>query len=112
MPKFYVESGSARCVIDATDAEDAALRAFQWSCDGRDSVLAPKSLDETAAAEFVGWELGEEIRVSEQGFGRPDAQVFDTLDLVPVWQGYGRQRVLCQLVDTALDVTTLAPFEK
>ncbi|HPM84707.1 MAG TPA: hypothetical protein PLF81_28575 [Candidatus Anammoximicrobium sp.] len=88
MPKFYVESGSARCVIDATDAEDAALRAFQWSCDGRDSVLAPESLDETAAAEFVGWELGEEIRVSEQGFGRPDAQVFDTLDLVPVWQGY------------------------
>ncbi len=35
MPKFYVESGPARCVIDASDA-----------------------------------------------------QVFDTLDIVPVWQGY------------------------
>lgn len=30
--------------------------------------------------------MGEEIRVSEQGFDRSDAQVFDTLDLVPIWQ--------------------------
>ena len=88
MPKFYVESGPARCVVDATNVEDAAIRAFQWSCDSRDSVLAPEWFDEAAAAEFDGWELGEEIRVSEQGFGRSDAHVFDTLDLVPVWQGY------------------------
>ena len=88
MPKFYVESGPARCVIDASNVEDTALRAFQWSCDGREGVLVPESLDEMAAAEFDGWELGEKMRVSEQGFGRPDAQVFDTLDLVAVWQGY------------------------
>jgi hypothetical protein len=88
MPKFYVESGPARCVIDAIDVEDAAIRAFQWACDSRDSVLAAEWFDEAVAAEFDGWELGEEIRVSEQGFGRSDAHVFDTLDLVPVWQGY------------------------
>ncbi|MCY2986677.1 MAG: hypothetical protein NTY19_02285 [Planctomycetota bacterium] len=88
MPKFYVESGLARCVIDAIDAEDAAVKAFQWSCDSRDSVLAPESLGETAVTEADGWELGEEIRVSEQGFGRSDGQVFDTMDIIPVWQGY------------------------
>jgi hypothetical protein len=88
MPKFYVESGSARCVIDASNAQGAAIRAFQWSCDSRDSVLAPEWLDETAVSEADGWELGEEVRVSEQGFGRHDAVLFDTLDLVPLWQGY------------------------
>ena len=88
MPKFYVESGPARCVIDASDAQDAAIKTFQWSCDSRDSVLAPESFDKTTVTEADGWELGEEIRVSEQGFGRPDAQVFDTLDIVPVWQGH------------------------
>lgn len=88
MPKFYVESGPARGVIDAVDAEHAAIRAFQWYCDTRDSVLAPESLDRATAAEFDDWELGEEIRVSEQGFGRPDARVFATLQIVPIWQGY------------------------
>lgn len=88
MPKFYVESGPARCVIDARDAQDAALKAFQWSCDRRDCVLAPASFDESAVTEFCDWELGAEIRVSEQGFGRPDAQIFDTLEIVPVWQAY------------------------
>ena len=87
MPKFYVESGNARCVIDATDAENAAIKAFQWSCDSRDSVQAPESLDETPVTDADGWELGEEIRVSEQGFDRPDARVFETLDIIPVWQG-------------------------
>lgn len=88
MPKFYVESGPARCVIDASNAQDAAIKAFQWSCDSRDSVLAPESFDRTTVTEADGWELGEEVRVNEQGFGRPDAQVFDTLDIIPVWQGY------------------------
>jgi len=51
-------------------------------------VLAPESFDRTTVTEADGWELGEEVRVNEQGFGRPDAQVFDTLDIIPVWQGY------------------------
>jgi hypothetical protein len=88
MPKFYVESGPVRCVTDATDAEDAAIRAFQWSCDNRDSAQALASLDETAVTEADGWSLGEEIRVSEQGFDCPDVRVFETLDIIPVWQGY------------------------
>jgi hypothetical protein len=88
MPKFYVESGPARCVIDATDAEDAAIKAFQWSCDSLERVQTPESLDQAAVTEAEGWELHEEIRVSEQGFGRSDAQVFDTLTIVAAWQGY------------------------
>ena len=54
MPKFYVESGPARCVIDASNAEDAAIKAFQWSCDSRDSVLAPESFDKTTVTEADG----------------------------------------------------------
>lgn len=88
MPKFYVESGSARCVIDANDVQDAVLKAFQWSCDRLDSVQLPTSLDEAAVTEVGAWELGEEIRVSEQGFGRADSQVFDTLEIVPIWQAH------------------------
>ena len=33
MAKYYVESGQVRVVFDAENATEAAVRAFQWSCD-------------------------------------------------------------------------------
>ena len=33
MPKFYVESGPIRLIFDASTAEQAAVMAFQWTCD-------------------------------------------------------------------------------
>jgi hypothetical protein len=73
MAKYYVESGQVRVVFDATDATEAAVRAFQWSCDKQ--------------AEERGWQLDDQIRVSELGFGRDDVLVLDTLDVVAIWQG-------------------------
>ncbi len=36
-------------------------------------------------AEDRGWQLWDEIAVNEQGFGRWDGEVFDTLDIVEAW---------------------------
>jgi hypothetical protein len=36
-------------------------------------------------AEERGWQLWDEIRVNEQGFGRWDGDVFGTLDIVEAW---------------------------
>jgi sugar phosphate isomerase/epimerase len=40
MPKFYVESGRVRLVLLAEDAEQAAVRAFQWSCQRQTEVYS------------------------------------------------------------------------
>jgi len=88
MPKYYVKSGRVELVLQARNAREAAIKAFQWSCDSRDSLQAPESFDAPSITDADGWDLGEGIRVSEHGFDRPDARVFDTLDIIPVWQGY------------------------
>jgi hypothetical protein len=36
-------------------------------------------------AEERGWQLWDQISVNEQGFGRWDGEVFDTLDIVESW---------------------------
>jgi hypothetical protein len=87
MAKYYVESGQVRVVFDAEDATAAAVRAFQWSCDKQAGIEAESPLDDVFDEEQLGWQLDAEIRVSELGFGRDDAQVLDTLDVVAIWQG-------------------------
>ena len=88
MAKYYVESGPVKLVVDATNAKKAAVKAFQWSCDRQATIQADSPLEHVQAAEELGWQLHEIIHVSEIGFDRPDAQVFDTLDIVAIWQGY------------------------
>jgi len=70
MPKFYVESGPVRLIFDATTAEQAAVMAFQWTCDKQVEIEAASPLDHVLEAEQRGWQLGDEVWVSEQGFGR------------------------------------------
>jgi hypothetical protein len=36
-------------------------------------------------AEARGWQLWDEVRVNEQGFGRWDAEVFETRDVFEAW---------------------------
>ncbi|MBM4090642.1 MAG: hypothetical protein FJ276_14660 [Planctomycetes bacterium] len=88
MPKYYVESGPVKLVIGATNAKRAAVKAFQWSCDRQATIQAASPLEHVQAAEELGWQLHDTIRVGEQGFGHPDSDVFDTLDVVAIWQGY------------------------
>ena len=85
MPKFYVESGPVRLIFDAATAEQAAVMAFQWSCDKQVEIQAESPLEHMLTAEERGWQLWDEIAVNEQGFGRWDGEVFDTLDIVEAW---------------------------
>ena len=85
MPKFYVESGPIRLIFDAATAEQAAVMAFQWSCDKQVEIQADSPLDHMLEAEERGWQLWDEISVNEQGFGRWDGEVFDTLNIVEAW---------------------------
>jgi len=87
MAKYYVESGEVRVVFDADSAIEAAVRAFQWTCDKQAGIAAESPLELVQQAEQRGWQLDDEIRISELGFGRTDAAVFDTLEVVAIWQG-------------------------
>ena len=88
MPKYYVQSGTVRAVVDAADAEEAAITAVQWSCDQHDTIHVEGSLEEMHYPDSEPGELHDDIFVSEIGFNRADAKAFDTLDIVAVWQGY------------------------
>jgi hypothetical protein len=85
MAKFYVESGSIRLIFDATTAEEAAVKAFQWTCDKQAEIQAESPLDHMLEAEERGWQLWDEINVNEQGFGRWDGEAFDTPSIVEAW---------------------------
>ena len=85
MPKFYIESGPVRLIFDAANAVQAAVKAFQWTCDRQAEIEAASSLDHLVQAEERGWQLRDEVWVSERGFGRWDADVFDTLAVFEAW---------------------------
>jgi hypothetical protein len=85
MPKFYVESGPIQLVFDASTAEQAAVMAFQWTCDKQAEIEAVTPLDHLLEAEDRGCQLGDEVAVNEQGFGRWDGEVFETLDIFEAW---------------------------
>ena len=85
MPKFYVESGPIRLIFDADAAEQAAVMAFQWTCDKQAEIEAASPLDHVLEAEVRGWQLCDEVTVSEQGFGRWDGEVFETLGIFDAW---------------------------
>ncbi len=87
MAKYYVESGQVRVVFDAADATEAAVRAFQWSSDKQAGIEAESPLEHLGQVEERGWQLKDQIRVSELGFGRDDALVLDTLQVVANWLG-------------------------
>jgi hypothetical protein len=85
MPKFYVQSGPVRLIFDAANAEQAAVLAFQWTCDQQAEIEAASPLDHVLIAEQQGWQLEDEVVVHEQGFDRWDGQVFETHDVFEAW---------------------------
>ena len=86
MAKFYVSSGPVRLVFDAPSAMDAAVRAFQWSCDKQAEIEAECALEHIMIAEVNGWQLQDEVYVSERGFEQIDARAFETFDVLLAWQ--------------------------
>jgi len=86
MPKYYIESGRVRLVLDAETAEQAAIRAFQWSSDRQAEVYAEPPSELIREAEASEFQLDDEITVNETGFGN-DAETFDMLDIAVLWEG-------------------------
>ncbi|MCY2989906.1 MAG: hypothetical protein NTY19_18835 [Planctomycetota bacterium] len=85
MPKFYVESGPIRLIFDAPTAEQAAVMAFQWTCDKQVEIQAASPLQHMLVAEESGCQLCDEVTVNEQGFGRWDGEVFEMLEVFEAW---------------------------
>ena len=69
MPKFYVESGPIRLIFDAPTAEQAAVMAFQWTCDKQVEIEAASPLDHVLEAEVRGWQLCDEVTVNKASAG-------------------------------------------
>jgi len=83
MPKFYVQSGQVQVILDAQDAEQAAITAFQWWCERQADAMFDVFDDSDDADDR---QLGNEMLVSEAGFGAVDAESFQTLDILMAWQ--------------------------
>jgi hypothetical protein len=82
MPKFYVQSGQVQVILDAQDAEQAAITAFQWWCERQAEAMFDLFDDDDADDR----QLGNEMLVSEAGFGAGDAESFPMLDILMAWQ--------------------------
>jgi len=85
MPKFYVQSGRVRLVLEAESPQAAAVKAFEWTCEKQAEIEAASPLEHLQAAERHGWQLDDVILVNERGFGRLDAEPFDTAEIVESW---------------------------
>jgi len=84
MAKYYIESGKLQLVVHAKNCRGAALWAVHRSL----SRLLPFVADEPSLVEQDERNLaalGETISASERGFGRADAQQFDTFEVVTEW---------------------------
>lgn len=89
MAKFYVQCGLSQQLVQAEDARGAALWAVHQIID---DAIDLDSIDWTDAAEIENLDLirvmlalPEQILVSEIGFGRCEAGLFDTPDIMTEW---------------------------
>jgi hypothetical protein len=80
MPKYYVESGRVRLVLTADHAEQAAVKAFQWSCDRQAEVYSEPVGHLIRDAEALEYMLDDQIVVNETGFDG-GGKSFDLLDI-------------------------------
>jgi hypothetical protein len=89
MAKFYVQSGTLQIIVHAASTDRAALWAVHQTLAQVLPIFDDHELsaqEKQAVASFRGMQvLDEEIRISEQGFDRADAEVFRTTQLVTEW---------------------------
>lgn len=89
MPKYYVQCGMSKMLVDAEDARGAAL----WTAHQIiDQSIDLDTIDWTDADEINNLELirvllalDNEILVSEIGYGRCEAGRYDTPDIMTEW---------------------------
>ena len=89
MAKYYVQSGRARVVFDAENATEAAVRAFQWSCDKQAGIEAERlSVAVTQDGEPRHLSLYAVPGYLEAGDARLAALIEDPVDDVYVLGGF------------------------
>ena len=89
MAKYYVESGTLQMITDAEDARGAALWAMHRAMEQvlpvcPDDPLTPLEKNERIRQRGCVV-LDGAIRISEQGFGREDAEAFETAEIFAEW---------------------------
>lgn len=91
MAKFYVNSGSFQQIVTAKDAYSAALWAMHLVME---QVIPVDDIDwandpESAGLDYMDGmsQLGDDINVSEIGFGRREAGCYETADTIAQWNG-------------------------
>ncbi len=89
MGKYYVESGTLRCVVSAESPRRAALwavhRAMQQIMPLDEPVPTdPASKSERAQSEGV-MVLSGKINISQRGYGSNDSETMPTFDVVTEW---------------------------
>ncbi len=89
MDKYYVESGTLRCVVSAENPRRAALwavhRAMQQIMPVDETVpTAPEEKHERAKSHGV-MVFGGSIRTSQRGYGSSDSQSMPTFEVVTEW---------------------------
>lgn len=87
MPKYYVESGWVRMVLDAKNAEQAAVKAFHRCRERQAEIYAEAPSDTIRDAEAVEWQLADEIEVNETGFRGCDGETFATFEIAAIGLG-------------------------
>lgn len=89
MAKYYVQSGSVKMVMDASDVSGAAL----WAAHSKlgelsfmyenDEFTEDERIDQVMMQALI--ELEPTITVSELGFNRADAVHLETYDIAMQW---------------------------
>ena len=90
MNKFYVQSGNHTWIVQAEDAEGAALWLLDQSIGPFESGVdfQPATLNSHILFHILDGlaQLDSEINVSQIGFGRHEAGQFDTGELFNTWR--------------------------
>lgn len=81
MAKFYVECGNFQMVTHARDARGAAI----WAVHRAMGQMLPFLSEDAGCDLSHPMVLGELIKTSERGFGRGDASLHDTFEVVSEW---------------------------
>lgn len=89
MGKYYVESGTLRCVVSAENPRRAALwavhRAMQQIMPIDEAVpVAPEDKQERSKSHGV-MVLSSSIRTSQRGYGSSDCETLPTFEVVTEW---------------------------
>lgn len=88
MAKYYVQSGTLRCVVAAESPRGAALWAVQRAMQQIlpvDPAASGAAAEDDATAGSTVIVLSGTIRVSERGYDGADTAALPTLEVVTEW---------------------------